>query len=126
MAEKILIIEDDKFLKRIINKKFLKEGYNVIEATDGRQGLKIISEQKIDLILLDLLLPEIDGFEVLAKIKANPKMNKIPVIILSNLGQKSDIQKGLKMGANDYLIKAHFTLGEILKKVEAVLNKGEK
>jgi len=120
MAKKILIIEDDKFLRELISQKLLKEGYDIIEATDGEKGIENANKEKPDLVLLDLILPGIDGFEVLAKLKADPKLSDIPVIILSNLGQKTDIEKGIEMGAVDYLIKAHFTPGEIVEKIAAV------
>ena len=121
MAKKILIIEDDKFLRELIGQKLIKEGYDILEAVDGEKGIKTIKEEKPDLILLDLILPGMDGFEVLIKIKEDAGMAQIPVIILSNLGQKDDIEKGLKMGAVDYLIKAHFTPGEIIDKIKVVL-----
>ena len=121
MAKKILIIEDDKFLRELIAQKLIKEGYDIAEAVDGEKGIKAVGEEKPDLVLLDLILPGIDGFEVLTKIKEDPKIAQVPVIILSNLGQKDDIERGLKMGAVDYLIKAHFTPGEIIEKVKAVL-----
>ncbi len=121
MAKKILIIEDDKFLRKLICLKLTHEGYEISEAIDGEQGIKSVEKEKPDLVLLDLILPGIDGFEVLAKMKTNPILSKIPVIIFSNLGQKEDIEKGLKMGANDYLIKAHFTPDEIIAKIRAIL-----
>jgi DNA-binding response OmpR family regulator len=121
LGRKILVIEDDLFLRRIINKKLLKEGYSVIEAIDGEKGLKAVKEEKPDLVLLDLVLPEMDGFEILDKIKKDPAVSKIPVIVLSNLGEKNDIERGLKTGAADYLVKAHFTPGEIIDKIESVL-----
>ncbi|MFH1462721.1 MAG: response regulator [bacterium] len=118
---KILIIEDDKFLRELISQKLLKERYNVSEAVDGEDGIKKIKSEKPDLILLDLILPGIDGFEVLSQMKAIPELSSIPVIILSNLGQKEDVEKGLKLGAVDYLIKAHFTPGEIIEKIKSSL-----
>ncbi len=121
MAQNILIIEDDKFLRELISQKLLKEGYDISEAIDGEEGIKKIKEEKPDLVLLDLILPGIDGFEVLSKMKEESTLKSIPVIILSNLGQKEDIEKGLKLGAIDYLIKAHFTPGEIIEKIKAVL-----
>jgi len=121
MAKKILIIEDDKFLRELIGQKLLKEGYDIVEAVDGEKGIKSIKDEKPDLVLLDLILPGMDGFEVLTKIKEDAGIAQIPVIILSNLGQKDDIEKGLKMGAVDYLIKAHFTPGEIIDKIKVVL-----
>jgi len=125
MAKKVLIIEDDKFLRKVLVRKISAEGYQIVEATDGEKGLKSVEEEKPDLVLLDLVLPEMNGFEVLAKIKKNPNhmISKIPVIVLSNLGEEKDIKKGLELGADDYLIKAYFTPGEILKKIENVLKK---
>ena len=121
MAKKVLIIEDDKFLRELIAKKLAKDGYEVSEAVDGEEGVKKTKETKPDLILLDLILPEMDGFEVLSKIKGDPAFSSTPVIILSNLGQKEDVEKGLKMGATDYLIKAHFTPGEIVEKIRSII-----
>ncbi|HHE76645.1 MAG TPA: response regulator [Candidatus Parcubacteria bacterium] len=121
MAKKILVVEDDKFLRELISQKLTKEGYDIAEATDGEKGFESVKKEKPDLVLLDLILPIIDGFEVLSRIKSDPVLAQIPVIILSNLGQKEDIEKGLKIGAADYLIKAHFTPAEIIEKIKNVL-----
>jgi len=121
MAKKILIVEDDKFLRELIVKKLSSEGYEVPEAVNGEEGVKKIEEEKPDLVLLDLILPGMDGFEVLTQIKKNSELAQIPVIILSNLGQKEDIERGLNLGAVDYLIKAHFTPNEIIEKVKKIL-----
>ncbi len=122
MSKKVLIVEDDSFLRELIVKKLLNEGFEVVAAVDGEDGLKKAKEeQAIDIMLLDLILPGIDGFEVLSKIKADPTTNYIPVVILSNLGQKEDIEKGLKLGAKDFLIKAHFVPGEIVAKVKEII-----
>jgi DNA-binding response OmpR family regulator len=121
MAKKILIIEDDKFLRELIAQKILKENYDIAEAVDGESGLKAAKDEKPDLVLLDLILPGIDGFEVLSRIKADMSIANIPVIILSNLGQKEDIERGLKIGAVDYMIKAHFTPAEIISKIASIL-----
>ena len=119
---KILIVEDDKFLRELIVSKLTKEDYTVFEAVDGEEGVKKIKEEKPDLVLLDLILPGIDGFEVLAQMKSDPAVFSIPVIILSNLGQREDIERGLTLGATDYMIKAHFTPGEIVEKIKSILN----
>lgn len=119
MAKKILIIEDDKFLRELIARKLKREGYETSEAVDGEEGFKKIKTETPDLVLLDLILPGIDGFEVLSKMKDDVAVSQIPVIILSNLGQKEDVDRGLKLGAIDYLIKAHFTPGEIIEKVRS-------
>jgi len=118
---KILVIEDDKFLRELISQKLVKEGYDISEAMDGEEGIEAAKKEQPDLILLDLILPGIDGFEVLARIKSEPEASKVPVIILSNLGQKDDIEKALKMGAVDYLIKAHFTPAEIIEKIRGIM-----
>ena len=117
----ILIIEDDKFLRELMAKKLVKEGFTIEEAVDGEEGIRKIKEVKPGLVLLDLILPGIDGFEVLSRIKQDSAVSNIPVIILSNLGQKDDVDRGMEMGAADYLIKAHFTPGEIIEKVKGIL-----
>jgi len=123
MAEKtILIVEDDKFLRALIIKKLIQGDFKISEAVDGEEGIKKVKEGKPDLVLLDLILPGIDGFEVLNRMKKDPDLTNIPVIILSNLGQKEEIERGLKAGAVDYLVKAHFTLTEIIEKVRKALS----
>ena len=121
MAKKILIIEDDKFLRELIARKLTNEDYEVSEAVDGEEGLKKIKDEKPDLILLDLILPGIDGFEVLAKMKEDQSLSQIPVVILSNLGQRDEVEKGLNLGAVDFLIKAHFTPGEVIERIKYIL-----
>lgn len=121
MALKILVVEDDKFLRDLITQKLAREGYDVVSAVDGEDGIIKVKEHKPDIVLLDLILPGIDGFEVLAKIKEDEELSDIPVIILSNLGQRDDVDRGIKLGATDFLIKAHFTPSEIIEKIEAVM-----
>ncbi len=123
MEANILIVEDDKFLRELISRKLLSEGFKIEEAIDGEEGLAKAKEVKPDLILLDLILPGLDGFEVLRRIKDNPSTSSIPVLILSNLGQKDEIEKGLSLGAVDFLVKAHFTPEEIVAKMKDVLPK---
>lgn len=120
---KILIIEDDQFLSELITKKLDEEGFEVILATDGEKGWEKLSKEGPDLVLLDLLLPNIDGFEVLERKKKNEALAKIPVIVISNYGQESKIQRAMSLGASDYLVKANFTTGEIADKVRSVLEK---
>lgn len=121
MAKKILIIEDDKFLRELIARKLANEGYETSEAVDGEEGLKKLKDEKPDLVLLDLILPGIDGFEVLSKMKEDSSLSQIPVLILSNLGQKDEVEKGLNLGAVDFLIKAHFTPGEVIERIKYIL-----
>ncbi|MBU1015093.1 response regulator [Patescibacteria group bacterium] len=118
---KILIVEDDKFLRELIVQKLASEGHEIVEAVDGEEGVRKIKEEVPQLVLLDIILPGIDGFEVLRQIKAEPTTANVPVLILSNLGQQEDVEKGLQLGAADYIIKAHFTPGEIIEKINTVL-----
>ncbi len=120
---KVLIIEDDKFLRELINRKLQSENFETVLAIDGETGLDLIIKENPDIVLLDLILPGINGFEVLTKVKKNEKTKNIPVIILSNLGQKDDIEKGMGIGATDYLVKAHFTPSEIVEKINQILEK---
>lgn len=120
--EKILIVEDDKFLRELISRKLAGRGYEVETAVDGEDGFKKLKKIKPDVVLLDLILPGIDGFEVLSRVKKEKEIENIPIIILSNLGQREDIERGLNLGAIDYLIKAHFTPQEIIEKVKEVLS----
>ena len=122
MIKKILLIEDDKFLRELMSKKLVNMEYDVVSAVDGESGLAMIKEVKPDAILLDLILPGINGFEVLERAKKDPEIANIPVIILSNLGQKEDIERGLGLGAVDFMVKAHFTPQEIVEKLKSILD----
>lgn len=121
MDKKIMIIEDDRLLRDMMSRKLEKEGYKVSLVIDGSEGEEKVREMKPDAILLDLILPGVNGFEILENIKKDESLKEIPVIILSNLGQKSEVDKGMELGASDYLVKAHFTPEEIIKKIEKVL-----
>jgi len=118
---KILLVEDDNFLAGMYNAKLNIEGYSVDLASDGEQGLKLAKEGSPDLILLDIILPKLSGFEVLKAIKKDGKTKNIPVILLTNLGQRDDVSKGLALGANDYLIKAHFMPSEVVAKIKNIV-----
>ncbi|MDP3244914.1 MAG: response regulator [bacterium] len=118
---KILLAEDDTFLAGIYAAKFEQAGFTVVLAADGEAGLKAAQKELPDIILLDILMPKMDGFEVLENLKKNDKTKSIPVILLTNLGQREDVDKGLKLGAVDYLIKAHFMPHETVEKVKKVI-----
>lgn len=122
---KILLIEDDEVSRDLCVTKLEKEGFVVITAIEGQEGLKKLAKEKPDLVLLDIILPGIDGFEVLKKMRASRAMAKIPVILLTNLGQETDVEKGIALGAYDYLVKTDFTTEEIVAKIKKAL-KGEK
>jgi len=119
---KVLIVDDDAFLSGIYATKLELDGFLVVTARDGEEGLKAAMREKPDLILLDVLMPKLDGFEVLKRLKADAETKPIPVIMLTNLGQKEDIEKGISDGAVDYLIKAHFVPAEAVEKIKKVLN----
>jgi DNA-binding response OmpR family regulator len=115
---KILIIEDDTLLAKMYQTKLAMEGFISEIACDGEEGIKLVKSLKPDLILLDLMLPKVDGFTVLATIKKDSETKKIPVIVFSNLAQSSDIKQAKDLGAVDYIVKANLTPNEIIKKIK--------
>ena len=119
--KKILFIEDEAVLQKTLGDVLRKENYEVISALNGEIGLRMAVTQKPDLILLDLILPKLDGFGVLKKLKENPETKKIPVVILTNLERMEDINKTLEIGATTYLIKTQYKLDEVIRKVEKAL-----
>jgi DNA-binding response OmpR family regulator len=118
---KILVAEDDVFLKKILQTKLTLKGFEAISAIDGEEALKQIIAVKPDLILLDLMMPKKNGFEVMEELNKNHPEIKAPIIILSNLGQESDIERGKKLGAVDYLVKSNFSINAIIDKVNEYL-----
>ena len=117
--KKILVIEDEATLQKALNDVLSQEGYNVLSALDGMSGLDLALKENPDLILLDVILPKMDGFEVLKKLKE--KDSQIPIIILTNLSDIDDIQKALDLGATTYLVKADFHLDDVLKKIKKTI-----
>jgi len=122
-AKKILMIEDDRFLRKIYRDKLTKAGFEFIEATNGIEGTNKVISERPDLVLLDLILPRKNGFDVLIDMKSNKNTKDIPVIILSNLGQESDVKRGLALGAQDYLVKTEISLSEVVDRVKEWLVK---
>jgi len=122
MSKKILLVEDDPFLKDIYTTKLKEEGFVTLVADNGKLALDLLKKEDPDLMLLDIVLPEVTGWELLSEIKKNKKFKNLPVIILSNLGQKQEVSKGIKLGAARYLIKAHYTPSEVIKEVKKTLN----
>lgn len=118
---KILVVEDDNFLRDLLARKLGQENCEFLAAIDGENALKLMDDEKPSIVLLDLILPGIDGFEVLSKIKQNPEIKDVPVVILSNLGQDSDIQKAKELGADDFLIKANFSIDEVISKIKELI-----
>lgn len=118
MPKKILIIEDDKILADMYAIKFRKEGYDVLETQNGLTGLEMAKKEKPDVILLDVILPAMDGFSILAEIRKTEGIESTPVILLTNLGQPGDLEKGRILGASDYLTKSNTTPAEVIKRVK--------
>lgn len=123
---KILFIDDDNFLRKVYKSELGEQGYDVILAADGEEGLEKAQLNDPDLIILDLIMPKKNGFEVLIDLQNNLATKHIPVLILSNLGQENDIKKGLDLGAVDYLVKDNTTLSVIVDKVKQYLNSKSK
>lgn len=117
----VFVIEDDTFLVQAYQIKLKKEGIEVWVATDGEEALKFLKKDPPNLILLDIMLPKINGFSVLEEIKKNEKWKNTPVIILSNLGQQQDIEKGKSLGVNDYIVKANARINEVVEKIKKYL-----
>jgi len=118
---KVLIIEDDSYISDMYRIKFESENFETIVASNGIEGIKLLEKMVPDIILLDIVMPKIDGFSVLKEIKKNPKLDKIPVILLTNLSQKENVERGFELGASSYIIKAHFTPSEVVEKIKEVL-----
>jgi len=122
----IMIVEDDSFVMDIYKTKLSQEGFAVVEAENGMEAIKKLKDVKPSLILLDIIMPYMDGLEVLKKIKENEETKNIPVILLTNLSQKEEVDKGMALGARDYLIKSHFTPSEVLEKIKSCLADNQK
>jgi DNA-binding response OmpR family regulator len=121
MAKRILIIEDEKILSDLLEKKLKEEGYEVSLAPNGEAGLSILRKEKFDLILLDIIMPKMGGFEVLKEMNKDSQLKKIPVIVISNSGQPVEISRALELGVKDYLIKTQFDPQEVVEKVKKQL-----
>ena len=120
--KKILLAEDDTFLLDIYQNKFAQSGFDVSIAENGEEAVQKIDEHDYDMVLLDVMMPKLNGFEVLRKIRnhINPKKSSIPVVMLTNLNQRSDIDQGLELGVSDYIIKSSLTPSEIVAKINSI------
>lgn len=115
--KKILLIEDDPFLSSLLKNRFSKEGLDVMYAKDGQEAITILKDAQPDVILLDLILPKKSGFEVMETIRQDPQLRDAPIIIISNLGQPEDMQKGQELGAVEYFVKAKTSIDDLVKNV---------
>lgn len=121
--KKVLVIEDDSLLQDMLAQQLSKDQWVVSYAKEGDKAIELARSEKPDIILLDLMLPGISGYDILATLKKDPDLGRVPVIVLSNLGQQEDIDKGLQLGAADFMIKSNFTLDEVSAKMKATLEK---
>ena len=121
MVKKIVVVEDEDVLVKALSIELLGAGFGVMSALDGEAGLALIQKEKPDLVLLDLTMPKLPGFEVLKKLKEEAHTKDIPVVILSNLGQDEDKKKGLELGAVDYFVKSSTDLSLLTEKIKKIL-----
>ena len=120
---KILFVEDEPTLQKELNEILQQEGFKILSAFDGEEALKLTKEEMPDLILLDLILPKKDGFEVLKELKADEKTKDIPVIVLTNLEGIGDVEKAIELGAISYLVKANYKLEDVVRKIKDFLGR---
>jgi DNA-binding response OmpR family regulator len=120
---KLLLVEDDEFLQKILLAKFIKEGFDVEAASDGEKALEMLHARMPQLLLLDLILPKMTGFDVLSEIRMKAETKNLPVIILSNLGQEEDIRRGKDLGALDFLVKADISVNDVVRRVKELYAK---
>lgn len=125
MAKKILVVEDEPSIQKAVAEALTLDNYEVATAFDGEQAMGLVKEFKPDLILLDLILPGKNGFEVLKELKTMDEFSRVPVVILSNLGDEEEIQQGMNLGATDYLIKADYDLSEVASIIKKYLADGQ-
>ena len=123
MAKKILLVEDEELMTDLLQRKLAKEGYEILVAKDGQEGLKAMREVKPDLVLLDIIMPRMGGFEVMEEMNKDPELKKIPVIVISNSGQPVELDRAQKLGAKDWLIKTEFDPQEVIEKVVRQIGK---
>src|SRR5579864_9451837 len=123
MAEtkSIMIIEDDRFLSSLMKARLEKDGFGILQAFDGEEAIRTLKEQAPNLIILDLIMPKVTGFEVLRTISISPQLEKVPVVILSNLAQDSDIEKARQLGAKEYFVKVKVSIDDLVGRVKNLL-----
>lgn len=118
---KILLVEDDLFFQKFYTSKLIESGYEVVSAVNGKEALSKLGNESFKLVLLDLVMPEVDGFEVLRQRSLNDRWKSIPVIVFSTLGQDEDINRAKSLGANDYMNKTFYNINDLLNKIKALL-----
>ena len=122
---KILVVEDDNFLANAYRIKLIKVGFDVVSAVDGVEALEKIKSQNFDLVILDLIIPKIDGFGVLTEIRSQEKYKKLPILVASNLSQIEDLDRAMKLGANDFVVKSDTSLDALIEKIKKLISKND-
>jgi len=117
-AKNIMVIEDDRFLSSLVKTRLEKEGFVVIQAFDGEEAINLLRKEPPDLIVMDLVMPKVNGFEVLQSISIAPQLEKVPVVILSNLAQDSDIEKARQLGAKEYFVKVKISIDDLVQRIK--------
>ncbi|MGD1003222.1 MAG: response regulator [Minisyncoccia bacterium] len=120
-AKKIMIIEDDRFLSSLMKARLEKEGFVVTQAFDGEEAMEMLKQDIPSLIILDLIMPKVTGFEVLQMISITPQLEKVPVVIVSNLAQDSDIEKAQQLGAKEYFVKVRVSIDDLIEKIKTLV-----
>lgn len=120
-GKSVMIIEDDRFLSSLIKARLEKDGFEVKQAFDGEEAIQALKQIKPGLVVLDLIMPRVTGFEVLETISLDPELHKIPIVILSNLAQDSDVAKAKSLGATEYFVKVRVSIDDVIQKVKSIL-----
>jgi DNA-binding response OmpR family regulator len=120
-AKKVMLVEDDRFLSSLIKARLEKDGFTVIQSFDGDDAIKRLPEERPNLVILDLIMPKTNGFEVLKQISLMPGLERTPVVIVSNLAQDSDIEKAQQLGAKAYFVKVKISIDDLIGKIENLL-----
>jgi DNA-binding response OmpR family regulator len=121
-VQKILLVEDEPLLANLLKQRLEREGFTVSVARDGEEGLRLLQEDGFSVLLLDIILPKISGFELMETMRSDPQLEKTPVIIISNLGQESDVARGESLGAAAYFVKAKVSIDELIEEVKKFLS----
>lgn len=121
-GKKILIIEDDKFLSQVLKGRLEKEGFTVLQAFDGEEGIAALKKELPSLVLLDIIMPKVSGFEILEQISIDPQLQGVPIVVLSNLGQESDLQKVERLGIKHYFVKVQVPIDDLVETIKNLMN----
>jgi DNA-binding response OmpR family regulator len=122
VGKKVMVIEDDRFLSSLMKARLEKEGFTIIQAFDGEEAIQALKTTIPDIIIMDIIMPKVTGFEVLQTISITPQLAKVPVVILSNLAQDSDIEKARQLGAKEYFVKVKVSIDDLVGRIKTLVN----